>query len=569
MVISITRKFKQSGECSFTFHRKRLSLNLAGGGSNLRTRQDNMTENLYKADWTHNTSSEEVDGKDHAAWGIVEAEFRISAKNTIGTKAAYAYTESRQPWKGTTGFYQPQEAIPYQTIKYDNGKSRYTTNINGNINYRHLFNQQSWLDIDADYYYASSKQNIQVRMNNTDDAGNIMSPYNHYNQYAPQTGNVWSGKAEYNMKSERIELSTGIDTYYSQIKNNDVYQKGKNGSFVEDPARSYCFHINEWTSALFFHVGKTWKNLSLSLGARLEYTAYKIVQTATSQSMRSNYWKILPELHCQYFTSPDHILTYSLTNRMKRPSFAMLNPYKIYTSATNYTTGNPNLHPVNNFYQTLQYNFLKFFIFQMSYNISIDNIANLQFAEANNLIANKPVNTGRYDELQVAFYVNTSYWAGRANINSGLHYTWGKMKPKSVEGENFGYSDHRFQAFISNNLFLSKDRTWNFDCQLGGYKSSVYNHRRTPASLYFNGQLKKSIRNWSIALYGFVNTYIYNGKITATWQNIYDTDRLHIITLSKNEAYGAGVRFSFRFGNSRIKGIQKRNTSGEEGKSRI
>lgn len=137
-------------------------------------------------------------------------------------------------------------------------------------------------------------------------------------------------------------MQFGIDSYRSHIVNNDTFQQKDGDQYVNVEAQSNHFKMTEWTSALFFHAEKTWKErFSLGLGVRIEYTTYSTKQVSLGESDKRDYWKFLPEIQVGYTLSPKHIFSYSLTNRIKRPAFALLNPFKLYDSAIKYSVGNP------------------------------------------------------------------------------------------------------------------------------------------------------------------------------------------------------------------------------------
>lgn len=94
---------------------------------------------------------------------------------------------------------------------------------------------------------------------------------------------------------------------------------------------------------------------------------------------------------------------------MERPVFSLFNPFKVYTSATSYTTGNEKLEPEIMYGQTFQYQFFKRYIFQASYQRVKNQIYELTFATDEDMQVTTPVNAGIFEYALLALNTNTSY----------------------------------------------------------------------------------------------------------------------------------------------------------------
>ncbi|MCA6040636.1 TonB-dependent receptor [Bacteroides thetaiotaomicron] len=557
-------RYKGSVDATVMFHKHNLSLDIVVGGSDQENNQKTQTFHTYKTDNSYISEIDKLTGSTCNGWGMGIFEWNASEKDIIGGAVRFSYLNMDYRNAGNAVF-------PAKMVQHNNDKYGRQTNATANLNYRKsLRNEKEWISIDLDYVHNYLKQSTRVRMDDVDETGIVLSPYDYYNQFAPQNVTLWSGKAEYQRREDAGLLQFGIDSYRSHIVNNDTFQQKDGDQYVNVEAQSNHFKMTEWTSALFFHAEKTWKGrFSLGLGVRIEYTTYSTKQVSLGESDKRDYWKFLPEIQVGYTLSPKHIFSYSLTNRIKRPAFALLNPFKLYDSAIKYSVGNPDLTPTNNFYQKIQYNFLNHFTLQCSYYIGLDQVVQFDFVKEDQLIEKKPVNVGKCHEFTALLNANASYWNGRATVNCSFMYSWNQMKSVSIGGDNFGWIGRYAEVYLNNAFILSKKRNWSFDFSLSGTDKRVFNQNEFPRYIHIDGQLKKKIGKWNFALYGYTNIYFYSGKATRIGRIIYDTDILHTVTLLDGGNSVVGLRLAYSFGNSKVKVAQRRKVSGEDAKSRL
>lgn len=567
-----THYFKERGNLSLLYKKNRLTVNLIGGVSNQSDWKQEERENIYKTTFLKTIQDAEISGFTRGAWGAFELNYEFSSKNTLGLNLNSSIAKQEWVDKGLLYFCEDNSTKPLSRVLHDNKMNRSKMDVNMNINYRHVFGKpEEFLDIDFDYVHSYGKQSTWTCMDNVDELNNIISPYNYYKEVVPQNSNVWSAKIEYTSKMTKNLFKLGMDNYFSQIDNNDKYLQFEENNYINDNTKSNHFAINEFTTSLFTYWRKNWKeSLSTGIGCRMEHTSYTTHQYTILKKENRNYWRIMPSIYFTYTPSLKHILSYALTNRIQRPSFSSFNPFRVFTSATNYETGNMDLKPEYIVGQSVQYHFLKRFLLQASYQMVFDQIYELDFVKDDDMIETKPVNIGRYDYLLLSFNTNTSYLNSYANLNMTLSYTWQRMGG-NIKGvtEKMGYVSNVFEVNMNNNFILSKKQNWSFDVDLSFNTKDLTFHRETPMKLYAYIQLKKQINSWMFALYGFSNTYIYNNNITTKWRNIYETNELRSITYIKGEPVGFGIRVSYKFGNNKVKNGYIHNASGSEVKSRL
>ena len=566
-----THYMKERGNLNLMYHKNKLALNCMVGFSNQSDWKKDETESFLKETATAVWQKSKITGFTRRANGTIDWSYQLSGKDELGGNLNFSY--SKLDWTDKGRLKQTDaDKEDILNVQHNNDLGRDRTDAGINLFYQHRFNQQGQvLNIDFDYIYSRNKQFVWNRMDNLDDNLQYLSPYNYYQEIVPQSSNIWSSKIEYRQNVGNNQLMAGLDSYYSKIDNKDTFMQGTDDGYVEDKKQNSHFALEEWTSALFASWKREWiSGFSTRLGCRLEYTDYTTRQYSLQEKSKNDFVRVLPNLYINYRLSPDHVFSYIFSNRMERPVFSLFNPFKVYTSATSYTTGNAKLNPEIMYGQTLQYQFFKRYIFQATYQRVNNQIYELTFATDDNIQVTTPVNAGRFEYVMLALNTNTSYLKEYANLDITVSYLWQRMN--DIEYENThtkGYHNGVFQIDLNNNFTLSKQHKISFDMNVSYNTKDVSFYTETPMKLYLYGQLKKRFKACQLSLYGFCNLYMYDGKMTTHWRNKYETDNIQRISLIKGEPIGVGLRFNYYFGNKKVNGTNERKTSGSEAKRRL
>lgn len=566
-----THYMKERGNLNLMYHKNRLTLNGTAGFANQSDWKKDETESFLKESATTTWQESKITGFTRRANGTIDWEYQLSDKDELGGNVSFSY--SKLDWTDKGRLKQAgadkEKAL---NVRHDNDLERNRTDAGVNLFYQRRFNQPGQvLNIDFDYTHSRNKQFVWNRMDNLDDNLQYLSPYNYYQENVPQNSNVWSGKIEYRQNAGKNQWTAGVDSYYSKIDNKDTFMQGTDDGYVNDEEQSNHFALQEWTSAFFISWEREWNSrFSTRLGSRLEYTDYTTRQYTLGEKTETDFVRVLPNLYISYHLSPDHVFSYIFSNRMERPVFSLFNPFKVYTSATSYTTGNEKLEPEIMYGQTFQYQFFKRYIFQASYQRVKNQIYELTFATDEDMQVTTPVNAGIFEYALLALNTNTSYMKNYANLDITVSYLWQRMKAIEYEGVHAGgYHNGVFQVDLNNNFTLSEKHKLSFDINVSYNTKDLSFYTETPEKLYLYGQLKKRFKACQLSLYGFCNLYRYDGKVTTRWRNKYETDNMQRISLIQGEPVGIGIRFSYTFGNKKVNGTQERKTSGTEAKRRL
>lgn len=565
-----THFLKERGNLNMTYRRNKLTINFAAGVANRIDWKKEKTESLIKQTSVTTWQESKIEGHTRPINVDLDWEYRFSGKDILGGSASVSHSKLNWSNKGILQQKEEDKAVSLH-VQHNNELKRDRTDESVNLFYQHRFSPGQILSVDVDYIHSQNEQFVWNRMDHINENFEYISPYKYYQEKVPQISNVWSGKAEYGHKKGNNLFSIGLDSYYSNIDNMDTFLHSVGDDYVVDDEMSNHFALKEWTSSFFLSWKRTWASKFTSrLGSRIEYTDYDIRQYKTGKQESNHFFRILPNLYLNYQPSPNHVFSYVFSNRMERPAFPWFNPFKIFTSATSYTTGNEKLKPELTYGQTLQYQFFKRYIFQATYQQVKHQIYELTFATDNNLQVTTPVNSGKFEYLMLALNTNFTWLKSLADLNITASYLWQHLNDIKYKNIHIGgYSNGVFQVNLNNNFSLSKRHNLSLDVNLSYNTKDVSFNTETPEKMYLYGQLKKRFQSCQLSLYGFCNLYHYDGLITTQWRNLYNTENMSKIQLINGEPVGVGIRFNYYFGNKKVKGISERKTSGSKARKRF
>lgn len=566
-----THYVKEMGSLDLNYQKNKLTTDFSVGITNSSDWKENDVSSVYKENGLITNTNTLTDGDYLSYYTTIRADYRLRSEEVIGIIVNARMGSGNWIEKGMTKFKTESSDQIDSMINIDYQSKSYNPEIAINGNYRLNFGSSNqYLIIDLDYLNNYNKYKSVNIMNYVDDAGEYVADNKNFKQITPHKTHLYSGKIEYgNNIGQDFNLKMGMDTYYSNTDFDDKYTTWHEGEYIPDTLRSNQFELKEWTSALFMNADKKWSSkLSASLGARLEYTHYKGIQHTTNENVNDKYFKLLPVFYVGYAPINNHKFNYDFSYRVSRPQFSNLNPFKTYTSPNSYKTGNPFLKPSTRIAHYLQYLFFNKYYLTASYSTTKDIINQIQIIKEDDFIETKPVNLGKLNEFRLAFNTTTNYMDNRASMNFNIAYNWMKVKGTS-ETVSLDYSIQFLDAYLYNYFLLSKKYDLSFD--MGGSFSTKqrYANIEYPSTLNLNAQLKKKIRNWQLGLYCNVSSFIYDSKWTLIGRRIYDTEDLQTITYRKGETVSVGIRASYSFGNTNVKGIKQRSTSNSEVKSRV
>ena len=201
-----------------------------------------------------------------------------------------------------------------------------------------------------------------------DDMGKTLSlTYNWFNKTTRSFTDVtttWDGGSsrltddghnKYHIHSAKLDATLPFRAFkveagmaYTAIGNKTALIAGTytDSQWMRDQSRSNNFDYDECTTAAYASFEKNFTDTFFGrLGLRWEHTDVKGCQTMGNELHNNSYGYLFPTLNLSWNTQ--HIGRFSLSYSMgiTRPNFADLNPFRYYTTTSDYVSGNPDLKP--------------------------------------------------------------------------------------------------------------------------------------------------------------------------------------------------------------------------------
>lgn len=181
---------------------------------------------------------------------------------------------------------------------------------------------------------------------------------------------IHSGKLDAILPFSSFKVETGASC--TSISNNTALGVNKliDGTWVNDPMQSNTFTYSEKTAAAYVSAEKNFSNsIYGKLGLRYEHTDVKGMQHIGNMSHNNSYGYLFPTLLFSWNAEKTGRFSLSYSMGINRPNFNDLNPFRYYTTVTDYFSGNPDLKPAISHNAELNYSYKGFYaVIYNSYN---------------------------------------------------------------------------------------------------------------------------------------------------------------------------------------------------------
>jgi hypothetical protein len=323
------------------------------------------------------------------------------------------------------------------------------------------------------------------------------------------------------------------------------------------------FDYKENINAAYFIFRKKKEKSNLEFQLRTEETVSKGSSGNGNQLINRNYWSFFPVFLYSKDVNKNDQLSFSYNRRINRPDYQDLNPFIYFLDQKTYYQGNPLLKPtysnsfqvnytVNNKYSfSLQYNHIKDFMFTVyqqndNNQVAITSKSNFDYRKTVGFEFDIPQDITKWLSVDLSlqnYYeffkftsafsgeVKNSSFSGLYNLNSTFKMPKGFNALLNLHYETpLSYAIYQFESLYFTNLGVSK---------------SI---------------LKKagSIR--------FTATDLFNTNSSRYRSNAYNLD---LYGKEKKETQSFRLSFSYKFGNTSIKGERRRKVGVDEEKARI
>ncbi|MDE6298531.1 MAG: outer membrane beta-barrel family protein [Muribaculaceae bacterium] len=230
------------------------------------------------------------------------------------------------------------------------------------------------------------------------------------------------------------------------------------GGWINNPLQSNSFNYNEETAAAYISAEKNFSyNLFAKLGFRYEHTYVKGVQLIDNLRNEKNYGYLFPSLSISWAKPEAGRISMSYSMGITRPNFSDLNPFRYYTTVSDYFSGNPDLDPSISHNAEINYSFRG--IYAVLYNSFNHNaIGNITRFNSDGSQATLPLNcmntnkTGLYASYNRSIL---SWW--NLSLGGEVFYSVAKSKvPDFKEVDDHGWSG---KIELNTSWMLNRQKT--------------------------------------------------------------------------------------------------------------
>ncbi|MDB5031011.1 outer membrane beta-barrel family protein [Mucilaginibacter sp.] len=422
--IGVGRNKRSRDNMSLNLNHKEGNLNLFGTfshGDNPRYREMNIERIITDGTGKHTYFSQlsQMPQINHYNNYNLGADYDVSSKNTIGVVVSgYSNTEHDGNYNHT--IIGSTLGVPDSSLSTNSSINQSYKNFTLNLNDRlkiDTLGQELGIDLDYSKFNNNSKADY-----NTDyflPNGSIQHAPQLLRNQTPSNIEIYSGKADYTKPlNKTMKLEAGVK--FSSVKtDNDLQaQKSSGGLYVNDTSRTNRFIYKEKIDAGYVNLNKEYKNGSVQLGLRAEYTQSNGDLLGSTPVDRS-YLNLFPSMFINQKLNKKNEIGFSYSRRIDRPSYDNLNPFIYYLDPYTYSQGNSFLKPqyTNNFEFTYTYN--KTINVSMGYSKTTDAITELILTQGNksfethaNLQVQNSYNINVYSPYTIA-----NWWTGNFNFN--------------------------------------------------------------------------------------------------------------------------------------------------------
>lgn len=368
---------------------------------------------------------------------------------------------------------------------------------------------------------------------------------------------ITTATIDYEMPATFAALTFGVKAVFVHNNSDNVFTTLRGSDYAVDLNKTNAFDYKENTQAAYVSAQQSFGKWDVQLGLRGEYTQTKGFSENLSQTNTNDYFNIFPTAYVQYKLNEMHSWNINYSRRINRPSFWVMNPFRVYTTETSYEEGNPFLQPSfsNNF--ELGYSYKSVFaltVFSQHVTSMITRVSNIDIT--NNSFNFTSANAGTQTQYGLTATLSLQplpFWESTTQ----LYGIYGMFK-STFYNTDVSYSKPSFSIETNNTFTLNKSQTLlaeagfsyassqqsDFDvqryfCNLSaGFKVFLL-QKKLAVTVSAGDILKTDI--WQM-------TNLYNG----TYQRSYFDNRFVRLGLT------------WKFGNRNIQGKRNLNTSNDE-----
>jgi hypothetical protein len=530
---------------------------------------DNYQRNFYEASVvTSNVSlNSDQEFKNKGLYTSLGMDYTPTENTTYGIQVSISENRRNGDLTAISNNYS-HTALDSMSKGYTNSHDK-RRNLITNVNFLHKFGKTGKeLSADVSYlrYEGRGEQALQNRNYLPD--GSLTSNDEFFYQL-PADMNIYSFKADYvHPFKNNAKFETGFKSSVAENENiSDYYQIIGQQQYI-DNSKSNHFKYQENINAAYINTQKSWKRVGIQLGLRAEQTIANGQQLGNAavagSTFDKNYIQLFPSLFINYKldTLARNTIAFSITRRISRPNYQLLNPFLFFRDQYSYSVGNPLLNPQYQYRYELKYQYKQSLRMTLSYN----RFSSLIFQTTDvvdKVFITKPENVGNGFMLllNTGLSVTPATWW---NLNTDI-----LLSRMGLNGMAYGEKLNPATYVARINVFNQFQFGKAWSAELSGYYASIdLNGQAFTAGMFrVGGGVQKKI--WKdkgsvrLAFEDIFHSWVYKNRSVALKQADFRQT-------SETDTQRVGVSFTYRFGKDTFKRKSKhRDNALDEEKGRI
>lgn len=443
-----------------------------------------------------------------------------------------------------------------------NGKNNY---LSLSTSFRNDFDTLGrTLSINFDYL----TYNTAIGSLNTNDFLNahqsFIRPTSKFKSNTIQQISIYTSKLDYTHPiGEETTLQMGAKANITKTVNDYIFENQVSGVYIKDKNNSDQFIYREGIVSMYGDLTKTIGEYTLEAGLRGEYTNTSGNSLSLFQTIRRSYLKIFPTLYFQRKFSDKYQVELNYGRRIRRPSYADMNPFRYYSTPFSYAQGNPFLQPEFSNSLEMIHTFKDRYFVSVYYTSSrgeFIQIPEQQVADKTIAFNRTNLNSSRTYGVSLEIPFEFGNWWQSYNTVDLSH----DRVSSPYLGSRFSY--HKTMVNISSTQSFVLSETWSAELR-ANYRSpgiSGLFHLGTYSELAL-GVKKKLLQNRAVLSLNFSD--IFRGTILSARVNYLDQNS---VARTDNDLRSIRINFSYRFGTTKAsKQQQEKETGNREEQKRI
>ncbi len=492
----------------------------------------------------------------------VGLDLNLSKRTLLGVAATGLASQTDNATTSTALFYD-KNRTPTDRLNSQAAQDISRPSGSVSLNLRHAFADSATArTLSADADYARYQTTRLLRLDAYRDAPFVPD-------FTELTGDqrndlrIGTAKVDYSQplpRRARLEAGAKITQV---VSDNDIAFVRRTGLTPADykytplTAISQPFRYREHVNAAYVSLRGGTARTTVQVGLRGEQTIIG-AELAGATVREQNYFQLFPNLLVQHKLGPSHALALTAARRIDRPSYAQVNPLRVYLDATSYTAGNPYLMAQTSYNFEVAHTYKGKFTTALAYARTDRPIVRAQQPSPDGGVAvvSQPVNltTENFYTLNLTAPLDlTKWWNLYANVLVYYDHYQGKLVDTDLNRGQLSVN------LTANNSFVLP-RGWTAEVN-GLYESgNVGGFQVLRPRGQVGAALQKSLWNKQATLRLGITDIFYTAplRITSVYNNFSEVFR------NRQDSRIATVAFTYRFGNSKVAAARRRAAGAEE-----